>query len=164
MAHYWIIKALPLLAVVIKAESDWLSSSTSIVWWPAPPFTTLSAESGPVSAHRSKPPISTSLTGIPSYTYTSTPKLSFSDSATSSKAPFSNSTSTALPISTSSGPLPACKSIQHDFPAGSGGNAQRAAAVQEAYVFGWDAYTKYAFGKDELQPLNASGMNDWYGM
>ncbi|KAK5131655.1 hypothetical protein LTR08_000782 [Meristemomyces frigidus] len=164
MARYWTL-ALPLLAIV-RAESDLppaTSDSSSFAWWPAPPFTTLSAESGPVSAHRSKHPVSTSLTGIPSYTYTSPPGYTSSGSATASGTSYTNSTSPASPTSTGSGPLPACKTIQYDFPAGSGSNADRAAAVQEAYVFGWDAYTKYAFGKDELQPLNASGMNDWYG-
>lgn len=154
MARYWSL-CLPLLAIIASAESDvddtvtkWPPSS----WpWPNAPFTTLS--SGPVSAHRSKPPMTTSLTGIPSYTYTEAPGSTL----------YPNSTSAASPTSTSNGTLPVCKKIQYDFPAGSGGNAERAAAVKEAYTFAWDAYSKYANGMDELQPLNASGTNDWYG-
>lgn len=64
---------------------------------------------------------------------------------------------------TGNGTLPACKKIQYDFPSGQGSNAERAQAVKDAYLYAWNAYAEYAFGKDELQPLNASGVNDWYG-
>ena len=30
-------------------------------------------------------------------------------------------------------------------------------------MYSWNAYKKYAFGMDELLPLNKSGINDWYG-
>lgn len=41
--------------------------------------------------------------------------------------------------------LPACKAIQYAFPAGTGGNATRAAAVKEAYTYAFDAYVEYAW-------------------
>lgn len=59
--------------------------------------------------------------------------------------------------------LPACASIQHAFPRGTGGDATRAEAVKEAYLHAWKAYDKYAFGQDELQPLSRKAMQDWYG-
>ncbi|TKA69195.1 hypothetical protein B0A55_07072 [Friedmanniomyces simplex] len=132
--------------------------STSIGWWPTPPFVTES--SGPIVPHYSTPPVTTSLSGVPEYTYTSPPGYS----GTTAPTPFPNTTGSAGPSSTGvNSTLPACKPIQYDFPAGSGGNAERAAAIVEAYLYGWEAYAKHAFGKDELQPLNASGVNDWYG-
>jgi len=77
-------------------------------------------------------------------------------------APFPNATTSAgSPSSTGYVALPTCKPIQYAFPAGEGGNAERAAAIKEAYLYGWEAYVKFAFGKDELQPLNGSGVNDW---
>lgn len=92
----------------------------------------------------------TSLTGVPSYTY-----------ATSSPSSYINSTSSAAPTATAT--LPACKKIQYDFLAGTGGNATRADAVKEAYQYAWNAYSEYAFGKDELLPLTKSYTNNWYG-
>lgn len=59
------------------------------------------------------------------------------------------------------GTLPPCKSIQYAFPAGTGGNATRAAAVKEAYLYAWDAYAEYAFGHDDLAPLSRSYTDDW---
>ena len=38
-------------------------------------------------------------------------------------------------------------------------NAQRAAAVKEAFQFAWDGYYKYAFPHDELHPIS-NGYSD----
>lgn len=39
---------------------------------------------------------------------------------------------------------------------------QRARAVQDAFSFAWDGYTKYAFGNDELHPVsNTFGNTRW---
>ncbi|PSR93864.1 glycoside hydrolase [Coniella lustricola] len=95
---------------------------------------------------------------VPSYSHAAaTTTLSGVTSATvsSSVAP----SATAI----SNGTLPTCKSIQYAFPAGTGGNATRAAAVKEAYQYAWDAYNEYAWGYDELQPLSKTATNDWYG-
>lgn len=35
--------------------------------------------------------------------------------------------------------------------------------VREAYVHAWNGYKQYAFGMDDLLPLNKSGINDWFG-
>ena len=106
---------------------------------PAPSHSTLN---GPVVAV-SPEAATTSLTGIPVFKIQTTALTS--------------PTKTAGPSKTS---LPACVKVQHD---GVQGNAQRAAAVKEAYQFLWDAYDKYAWGMDELQPLSLAGTNDWYG-
>lgn len=93
---------------------------------------------------------------VPSYNHAAaTTTLSGVTSATvsSSVAP----SATAI----SNGTLPACKSVQYPFPAGTGGNATRAAAVKEAYQYAWDAYNEYAWGYDELQPLSKTATNDW---
>lgn len=139
------------------------ASWSSIDWWPGPPWVT--ETSGPISPHYSKPPATTSLTGsIPSYTYTSPPGYSSATPPTATVTPNANSTSLGGNSSlTGNGTLPACKKIQYDFPSGQGSNAERAQAVKDAYLYAWNAYAEYAFGKDELQPLNASGVNDWYG-
>ncbi|KAK5741670.1 hypothetical protein LTR17_003876 [Elasticomyces elasticus] len=129
------------------------ASYSSVQWWPNPPFVT--ETSGPIVPDYYTPSISRTLTSLASYTYTS--------SGTSALTAFSNATSPSGPSSTANATLPKCKQIQFDFPAGSGGNAERADAIKEAYLWGWNAYTKYAFGKDELQPLNGSGVNNWYG-
>jgi len=174
MARYASL-ALPLLALAASADSDvggtatnwppanWPSDSSSYDWWPNAPFTTLSAEAGPVSPHRTHHVATTSFTGIPLYTYTSPPGYTSSAPTSGSGTPYPNSTSPSTPTSTSNGTLPACKKIQYDFPAGTGGDADRAEAVKEAYLYAWNAYTEYANGMDELLPLNRSGINDWYG-
>jgi len=71
--------------------------------------------------------------------------------------------SSPYPIPTNNTTLPSCKSIQYEFPPGTGSNATRAAAVKEAYQYAWDAFVEYAWGYDELQPLSKKGANDWYG-
>jgi len=162
---------LPLLAIAANAEDhaedhadankrDWPPASTSVAWWPNPPFVTLSSESGPVSAHRTHHHWTTSFSNIPSYTYTSPPGYS---SGAPTPTAYPNSTSPASPTPTGNDTLPACKKIQYDFPPGQGGNAERAEAVKEAYLYAWNAYREYANGMDELQPLNSSGVNNWYG-
>ncbi|KAK3075324.1 hypothetical protein LTR53_001457 [Teratosphaeriaceae sp. CCFEE 6253] len=159
--------SLSLLAALVAADSGVTSelatyppaSYSSVVWWPNAPFVTES--SGPISPQYYTPPVTTSLTAVPSYTYTSPPGYSNTQPPTAS--PYPNSTSHSGPSSTGNGTLPACTPIQYNFPAGKGGNAAYAAAVKEAYLYGWNAYVEYTFGMDELQPLNASGVNDWFG-
>lgn len=102
------------------------------------------------------------MTGITQYTQTTTPAQSTTRSAPPSLS-YGNSTSPASPTSTGNGTLPACKQIQYSFPAGQGGNADRAAGVKEAYQYAWNAYSEYALPRDELLPLNASGVNNWFG-
>jgi mannosyl-oligosaccharide alpha-1,2-mannosidase len=51
-----------------------------------------------------------------------------------------SNTTTSSPTATSNTTLPACKSVQYAFPSGTGGNATRAAAVKEAYEYGFNAY------------------------
>jgi mannosyl-oligosaccharide alpha-1,2-mannosidase len=163
---------LPLLVAAVLAQetvtvtaegettgpANWPSDWQSISWWGAEPSTTLSSEVGPISPHRSETPATTSFTGIGAYTWTS--------SSIASPTSYPNGTSSSLPTPTN-GTLPACKKIQYDFPAGSGSNTERAEAVKEAYLYAWDAYTKYAInnanGTDELLPLTLSGINDWFG-
>jgi len=139
------------VTVVTESEgpANWPTNWQSNSWWPSPPFET---ETRPIVPHRSKPPVTTSLTNIPSYTWPTTPVIA--------STPYPNSTATTLPTSTA---LPACKKIQYDFAPGTGSNAARAEAIKEAYLYAWDAYTKYASGFDELLPLTAAGINDWYG-
>ncbi|KAH9839624.1 glycoside hydrolase family 47 protein, partial [Teratosphaeria destructans] len=168
MFSHMVAGALPLLAAVAFAQenpyveetvapanypSDWDTQS----WWPQSPATTLPAEAGKPSAiHPSAQP-STSLSGVGSYTYSSS-------AVSASPYPYPNGTSmSSSPSSTGDATLPACKKIQYDFPAGTGGNATRAAAVKEAYTYSWNAWSKYADGMDELLPLTAAGINDWYG-
>ncbi|KAF2770472.1 seven-hairpin glycosidase [Teratosphaeria nubilosa] len=158
-----IVAVLPLLAAVAFAQekyyadetvapanypSDWGTQS----WWPQSPATTLSADAGDPSAIHPTTQPTTSLTGVGSYTYSSSAN-------SASPYPYPNATSSVSANAT----LPACKKIQYDFPAGSGGNATRAAAVKEAYTYSWNAYTKYANSMDELLPLTSAGVNDWYG-
>lgn len=112
-----------------------LTTSTS----QSPPAVTESH--GPIVASYSHKPATTSLSGYAGATST----YSVSPSATA----------------ISNGTLPACKPVQYSFPAGTGGNATRAAAVKEAYLYAWKAYEEYAFGYDELQPLTKSSTNDW---
>lgn len=85
--------------------------------------------------------------------------------ATTTLSGIANATSTSSTFPTATAPangtLPACKSIQYAFPAGTGGNATRAAAVREAYLYAFQAYEQYAFGYDELTPLNKSFTDDW---
>lgn len=84
--------------------------------------------------------------------------------ATTTLSGYANATSTSTSPSATAianGTLPACKSIQYAFPAGGGGNATRAAAVKEAYVYAFQAYEEYAFGHDDLTPLTKSYTDDW---
>lgn len=88
------------------------------------------------------------------------------EAATTTLSGYANATSTSSSISPSAtaianGTLPACKPIQYAFPAGTGGNASRAAAVKEAYRYAWDAYVEYAFGHDDLDSLTKSYTDDW---
>jgi mannosyl-oligosaccharide alpha-1,2-mannosidase len=75
----------------------------------------------------------------------------------------SSTTSSAKSVATGSSTLPACNEVQYTFATGEGQNAERAAAVKEAYLWGWNAYEKYAFGSDELQPLTQEATDNWYG-
>lgn len=104
-----------------------------------PPAVTVS--DGPIIASYNHPAATTSLSGYANATSTS----SISPSATA----------------VSNGTLPACKQVQYAFPAGTGGNATRAAAVKEAYLHAWDAYAEYAFGHDQLTPLTKSYTDNW---
>lgn len=121
-------------------------------------FTILSGITGAVETVTHNPPAVTETHGpiIASYNH---------EAATTSLSGYTNATSTASisPTATAiaNGTLPACKSIQYDFPAGTAGNATRAAAVKEAYLYAWNAYEEYAFGYDELTPLTKSYTDDW---
>ncbi|KAK5118847.1 hypothetical protein LTR62_000056 [Meristemomyces frigidus] len=157
------VAATSLFSMLAMATSEWdhptgtasPQSWSSVNWWPNPPFVT---ESWAISPHYTTPPVTSSLSSIPSYTYTSTPSSGLPS------FPYPNSTSSApATMPTGNATLPACKKIQYNFPTGQGGNAERADAVKEAYLYAWNAYVKYAFGKDELQPLNASGVDNWFG-
>ena len=106
---------------------------------PAPTHSTLD---GPVVA-ASPEAATTSLAGIPVFKIKTTALTSPTKTASASKTS-----------------LPACVKVQHD---GVQGNAQRAAAVKDAYQYLWDAYEKYALPMDELLPLSLAGTNDWYG-
>ncbi|KAK0275228.1 hypothetical protein LTR35_011276 [Friedmanniomyces endolithicus] len=160
------ILSLSLAATLVTAESSITSPPASWSesvggWWPNPASVTES--SGPIIPSYTTPAVTTSLSSVPAYTYTSSLGSS-STAAAATVAPFPNATTSAgSPSSTGHVALPTCKPIQYAFPAGEGGNAERAAAIKEAYLYGWEAYVKFAFGKDELQPLNGSGVNDWYG-
>lgn len=57
----------------------------------------------------------------------------------------------------------ACVTIQHQFPYGQGGVPSKAAAIAQEYRNVWNEYAKYAFGKDDLLPLNQSYVNDLFG-
>lgn len=135
MATTLVAAALLYLAVLPDLAVAVMTTSTT----QSPPAVTESH--GPIVASYSHKPATTSLSGYASAT------------STSSVAP----SATAI----SNGTLPACKSVQYSFPAGTGGNATRAAAVKEAYLYAWNAYEEYAFGYDELQPLTRSYTNDW---
>ena len=65
-----------------------------------------------------------------------------------------------VPKPSASGP---CKKIQYPFPSGTGGNEARAQAIIDAYVRSWNAYDEYAFGHDQLLPLNRSFTDPWNG-
>ncbi len=119
----------------------------SVTWWPGPPFQTVS---GPISPIETTPTVTTSLTGIPSFT---------SSNVSVTSPPYPTATSNATTNST----LPACKKVQYNFASGQGSDQGKAEAIRDAYVYSWNAYKEYAFGMDELLPLNASGINDWYG-
>lgn len=109
-----------------------------------PPAVT--ASQGPIVASYSHDVATTTLSGYHANATSSTWSSSLAPSATAAAA---------------NGTLPACRAIQHAFPAGTGGNATRAAAVREAYVYAWDAYAEYAFGHDDLEPLTKSYTDDW---
>ncbi|KAK4503868.1 hypothetical protein PRZ48_004783 [Zasmidium cellare] len=64
------------------------------------------------------------------------------------------------PLPTSTGKNGSCKNVQA---AGVSGDSQRAQAIKDAFVYAWDAYEKYAYGFDELEPLSANGTNSRYG-
>lgn len=132
-----ILRATALLSLTVLPDVAVAIMTTSTTQ--TPPAVTESH--GPIVASYSHKPATTSLSGYASATSTS----SVSPSATA----------------ISNGTLPACKPVQYPFPAGSGGNATRAAAVKEAYLYAWNAYEEYAFGYDELRPLTRSATNDW---
>lgn len=94
------------------------------------------------------------------------PDFSHPSPTTALAGAFANATvasTSTIPFPTGNTTLPPCQPIQFNFPRGKGGNAERAAAVKEAYLYAWDAYTEFATGFDELQPLSKTGTNDWYG-
>lgn len=147
-------RVLPVLAAVLAkaapgpeavASSQASNQTSSVVWWPGPPFVT---ESGVISPISTKPPVTTSFTAIPSYT---------------PSTPYSTLSSPPYPTASPNATLPACKKVQYDFAPGQGSDVGKAEAIADAYRYSWNAYKEYAFGKDELLPLNASYINDWYG-
>ncbi|KXL50355.1 MAG: glycoside hydrolase family 47 protein [Acidomyces sp. 'richmondensis'] len=93
-------------------------------------------------------PATTTVTGIPSLTYSHT-------TLTSPGPGLVAPTPSKLPRT--------CKKVQKDFAPGEGMNQTRADAIRDAYVHGWNAYVKYAWGYDSLQPLTLDGTNDYYG-
>jgi mannosyl-oligosaccharide alpha-1,2-mannosidase len=52
--------------------------------------------------------------------------------------------------------------IQFDFPAGSGGDVNRASAVKSVIERTWTLYAEEAFGSDQIQPVNGIGINTRY--
>ena len=131
-------------------------AAPSVTVYQGPPPAHVTETHGPINpSYADKNEVTTSLTGISSYTYTTTPS--------SYSIAYTNSTTPPSPTATGNGTLPACQKIQYDFPTGQGGNATRAEAVRGAYQYAWNAYNEYAFGKDELLPLNRSYIQDWYG-
>lgn len=62
-------------------------------------------------------------------------------------------------------PLPAPPSRYASLPMG-GGEAvsEKAAAVVEAFQHSWGGYVKYAWGKDEFQPLGRRAKPEWIGL
>ena len=56
-----------------------------------------------------------------------------------------------------------CPKVQHTFSPGASGNLKRAEAIREAYVYAWNSYAEYAYGKDELRPLNKDGITTLCG-
>ncbi|USW49020.1 Putative glycoside hydrolase family 47, six-hairpin glycosidase-like superfamily [Septoria linicola] len=53
-----------------------------------------------------------------------------------------------------------CKNVQSP---NARGDQQKAEAIKEAFLHGWNAYVKYANGYDELRPLTLNGTNNRYG-
>ncbi|KAF7188555.1 putative mannosyl-oligosaccharide alpha-1,2-mannosidase [Pseudocercospora fuligena] len=53
-----------------------------------------------------------------------------------------------------------CKDVQAK---GIQGDSRKAEAIKEAFMHGYNAYRKYAFGYDEIMPLSANGTNNRYG-
>ena len=52
--------------------------------------------------------------------------------------------------------------IQFVFPEGAGGNVGRASAVRSVIERTWNLYAEKAFGNDQIQPVNGSGINPRY--
>jgi hypothetical protein len=48
--------------------------------------------------------------------------------------------------------------IQFDFPVGSGADVSRASAVKSVIERTWNLYAEKAFGSDQIQPVNGSGI------
>jgi len=48
--------------------------------------------------------------------------------------------------------------IQFPFHAGTGGDLNRSAAVKNVIERTWSLYSKKAFGSDEIQPVNGTGV------
>lgn len=139
-----LLRLLPAALVLLDLPVPAHAQDTASSLFHTPPAVTVS--DGPIVASYSHAAATTSLAGYANATASS-----------SSLSP------TATAIANGTSPLPACKAIQYAFPAGTGGNATRAAAVKEAYQYAWDAYAEYAFGADDLQPLSRTGTDDWYG-
>jgi len=49
--------------------------------------------------------------------------------------------------------------IQFPFPAGTGGNLNRSSAVKTVVERTWNLYSQKAFGSDQIQPVNGSGVS-----
>lgn len=92
-----------------------------------------SSDPSPVAANPDKPPLTVTRTVLPNPAKTG--------------APATNGTSV-------------CKDVQAK---GVRGDSRKAEAIKEAFMHGYNAYRKYAFGYDEIMPLSVNGTNNRYG-
>ena len=139
------------------------SSTGSIFGYEAP-----TASWTNVSSLASRTALSSTVTGTFSQQGSPSPSPKYTHSVPTSSSLASSmefsptaSLTTSPPSSASPSSSGPCKSIQYPFPPGTNANDSRAQAVIDAYVRTWDAYAEYAFGNDQLQPLNRSFTNPW---
>jgi len=69
----------------------------------------------------------------------------------------------SFPWPPAGGAAQSCKQIQYNFPTGTNSDATRANAVRDMYNRSWAEYTKYCFGKDDLNPLSNTCDQDLFG-
>lgn len=62
-----------------------------------------------------------------------------------------------------SGPPRQLPKIQHDFPPNKGAQEARRREVKKTFKKCWDSYRKYAWGRDELNPVSLSGSDTFAG-